>query len=60
MAPQTCNKRTLNQTIFEGIIASLAFLNDEFDENDRDGKNDRDVVFAQIAVSFRTLFSSVA
>ena len=42
----------LNQTIFEGVIASLAFLHDEFDENDRDGRDDRDVVFGQIAIEF--------
>ena len=41
-----------NQTIFEGVIASLAFLHDKFDENDINGSDDRNVVFGQIAVEF--------
>lgn len=36
MGPHTCNKGTLNQTILKGVVTSLAFLHDEFDENDRD------------------------
>jgi hypothetical protein len=42
----------MNQTIFGGVIASLAFLHDEFDENDKDGREDRDVVFGQLAIGF--------
>jgi hypothetical protein len=42
----------LNQEIFESVIASLAFLHDKFGENDRDGRDDRNVVFGQIAVEF--------
>jgi len=41
-----------NQTVFEGVVASLAFLHDRFDENDRDGRDDRNVLFGQIAVEF--------
>lgn len=42
----------LNQEIFEGVIASLAYLHDEYDDDDVDGRDDRDVVFAQIAIEF--------
>jgi len=41
-----------NQTIFEGVIASLAFLHDKFDEKDMNGRDDRNVVFGQVAVEF--------
>ena len=42
----------LNQTIWEGVILSLSYLHDSFDLNDRDGRDERDVVFSQIAVEF--------
>ena len=36
----------LNQTVWNGVTASLAYLHDEFDINDRD------VVLGQLAVEF--------
>ena len=42
----------LNQEIFEGVIASLAYLHDDYEDDDVDGRDDRDVVFAQIAIEF--------
>ena len=42
----------LNQEIFEGVIASLAYLNDDFDSDDVDGRDDRDVVYGQVAIEF--------
>ena len=41
-----------NQEIFDSVTGSLALLHDKFDENDTDGRDDRDVVFGQIAVEF--------
>jgi hypothetical protein len=40
----------LNQTIFESVIASLAFLHDEFHRSD--SRDDRNVLFGQIALVF--------
>ncbi len=42
----------LNQEIFEGVIASLAYLHDDYEDDDVDGRDDREVVFAQIAIEF--------
>ena len=42
----------LNQTIWDGVIVSLAYLHDEFEINDRDGRNERDVVLGQLAIEF--------
>jgi hypothetical protein len=43
---------SLNQMVFKGVTASLGFIHDEFEQNNRDGRDDRDVVFGQIAVEF--------
>ena len=50
--PENRYDLALKQTIFEGVTASLAFLHDGFDDKDRDGRDDRDVVFGQIAIEF--------
>jgi hypothetical protein len=42
----------LNQEIYEGVIVSLAYLNDDFEDDDIDGRDDRDVVYSQIAIEF--------
>lgn len=42
----------LNQEIFESVIVSLAYLNDDFEDDDIDGRDDRDVVYSQIAIEF--------
>jgi hypothetical protein len=42
----------LNQEIFENVIGSLAFLHDEFDEGDAQGRDERNILFGQIGVSF--------
>ena len=42
----------LNQTLWEGVIASLAYLHDEFHQNDLDERDERDVLFSQIAIEF--------
>jgi len=42
----------LNQTIFAGIIGSLAYFHDEFDDLDGEGRDSRDMVFGQLAVEF--------
>ncbi|MDY6973773.1 MAG: LbtU family siderophore porin [Thermodesulfobacteriota bacterium] len=42
----------LNQEIFEGITGSVAFFHDEFHGDDVDARNDRDVIFGQIALEF--------
>jgi hypothetical protein len=42
----------LNQEIFEGVIVSLAYLNDDFEDDDIDGRDDRDVVYSQVAIEF--------
>ena len=42
----------LNQELFDSVIVSLAYLNDDFEDNDVDNRDDRDVVFAQIAIEF--------
>jgi hypothetical protein len=41
-----------NQDIYEGVIVSLAYLNDDFEDADVDGRDDRDVVYGQIAIEF--------
>ncbi len=42
----------LNQELFDSVIVSLAYLNDDFEDDDVDNRDDRDVVFAQIAIEF--------
>jgi hypothetical protein len=42
----------LNQEIFEPVIVSLGYLNDEYEDNDVDGRDSRDLVFGQVAVEF--------
>jgi hypothetical protein len=42
----------LNQELFESVIVSLAYLSDDFEDDDIDGRDDRDVVYSQIAVEF--------
>lgn len=41
-----------NQEVLEGVIVSLAYLNDDFEDADVDDRDDRDVVFGQIAIEF--------
>ncbi len=42
----------LNQEILEGTVVSLAYLNDDYEANDIDGRDGRDVVYGQIAIEF--------
>ena len=42
----------LNQELFDGVIGSLGYLYDEYEDNDVDGRDERDLVFAQIAIEF--------
>jgi hypothetical protein len=42
----------LNQDILEGTVVSLAYLNDDYEANDSDGRDGRDVVYGQIAMEF--------
>jgi len=41
-----------NQTIFEGVIGSLGYFHDEFDDHEGEGRDSRDMVFGQITVEF--------
>jgi hypothetical protein len=41
-----------NQTVFEGVVASLAYFRDSYHEGDVDGRDKRDIVFGQLAVEF--------
>jgi hypothetical protein len=41
-----------NQTVFEGIVASIAYFRDKYHDGDADGRDERDVVFGQVAVEF--------
>ena len=41
-----------NKVIFDGVIASLAYLNDQYEKTDVDGRDERDIVFGQIAIEF--------
>lgn len=41
-----------NQDIFDGVVASLAYIHDEYDDNDTDSRDERSVVFGQIAIEF--------
>jgi hypothetical protein len=41
-----------NQEIFEPVILSLGYLYDEYEDDDVDGRDSRDIVFGQIAVEF--------
>ena len=42
----------LNQEVLEGAIVSLAFLNDDYADDDVDGRDDRNVIYGQIAIEF--------
>lgn len=43
----------LNQDMFEDVIVSLGYLRDDYDEDKFvDGRDERDLVFAQIAIEF--------
>jgi hypothetical protein len=42
----------LNQTLWEGVILSVAYLHDEYHINDRDGRDDRNALFSQLAIEF--------
>lgn len=42
----------LNQEVFEGVTVSLAYMNDDFEDADVDGRDDRDVVLGQLAIEF--------
>lgn len=41
-----------NQEIFKGVIGSVGYIHDEFDRNDIDNRDDRDLLFTQITVEF--------
>lgn len=41
-----------NKIIFDSVTASLAYLHDEYEDTDVDGRDERDVVVGQIAVEF--------
>ncbi|MDL1958862.1 MAG: LbtU family siderophore porin [Deltaproteobacteria bacterium] len=41
-----------NQEIFDNTILSVGYMYDEYDNNDADNRNTRDLVFGQIAVEF--------
>jgi hypothetical protein len=42
----------LNQTIWEGVVASIAYFRDHFPDGDVEGRDKRDIVFGQMAVEF--------
>ena len=42
----------LNQELFEEVIVSLGYLYDEYEHDDVDERDERDLVFAQIAIEF--------
>ncbi|UCF73423.1 MAG: LbtU family siderophore porin [Deltaproteobacteria bacterium] len=42
----------LNQEILEGAIVSLAYLNDDYEDDDIHGRDNRDVVYGQVAIAF--------
>ncbi len=42
----------LNQAIYSGLIASLGYFHDQFDSQDREGRDSRDMVFGQISLEF--------
>lgn len=42
----------LNQELYKDVIASLGYLYDDYEDDDIHTRDDRDVVFAQIAVEF--------
>ena len=41
-----------NQEIFDNTILSVGYMYDEYDDNDADGRDTRDLVFGQLAVEF--------
>jgi hypothetical protein len=41
-----------NQTVFEGVVASIAYFRDNYHDGDADGREERDIVFGQLAVEF--------
>ncbi len=42
----------LNQEIWEPVLVSLAYLHDKYEDNDKDARDERDIVFGQIAIEF--------
>jgi len=42
----------LNQELFEEVIVSLGYLYDEYEHDDVDERDEKDLVFAQIAIEF--------
>jgi len=41
-----------NQDIFEDVIVSLGYLRDDYEDAPRDVRDEKDLVFAQIAIEF--------
>ena len=41
-----------NQEIFDNTILSVGYMYDEYDDNDADGRDTRDLVFGQLAIEF--------
>ncbi len=51
--PETRYGICLNQDMFQDVIVSLGYLQDDYDEDkDADERDQRDLVFAQIAIEF--------
>jgi len=42
----------LKQEIWAPVLVSVAYFHDEYEDNDKDGRDERDVVFGQIAIEF--------
>ena len=42
----------LNQTLCEGVNLSVGYIHDEYHTNDIEGRDDRDLVYGQMAVEF--------
>ncbi len=41
-----------NQDLFENVVLSLGYLHDEYAQKDVDNRDDRDLVFGQVAIEF--------
>lgn len=41
-----------NQDLHEGLVLSLGYLHDEFEDNDADSRDERDTVFGQLLLEF--------
>ncbi len=50
--PETRYGINFNQELFEGVIASVGYLHDEYEDGDPDDRDERDTVFGQLAVEF--------